>query len=132
MYDIAQISRLSYVFSVTRHQILLVAIVVNLVYTYLTRIQFMYDIAQISRLSYVFFCHVFSVTRHQILLVAIVVNLVCTYLTRIQFMYDIAQISRLSYVFFCYVFFCYQAPNTLGCHSSQFSLHLSHQDSVYV
>ena len=30
-------------FSVTRHQILLVAIVVNLVYTYLTRIQFMYD-----------------------------------------------------------------------------------------
>ena len=27
-------------FSVTRHQILLVAIVVNLVYTYLTRIQF--------------------------------------------------------------------------------------------
>ena len=29
-------------FSVTRHQILLVAIVVNLVYTYLTRIQFMY------------------------------------------------------------------------------------------
>ena len=30
-------------FSVTRHQILLVAIVVNLVYTYLTRIQFMYE-----------------------------------------------------------------------------------------
>ena len=33
----------SAVFSVTRHQIPLVAIVVNLVYTYLTRIQFMYD-----------------------------------------------------------------------------------------
>ena len=31
-------------FSVTKHQILLVAIVVNLVYTYLTRIQFMYDL----------------------------------------------------------------------------------------
>ena len=30
-------------FPVTRHQIFLVAIVVNLVYTYLTRIQFMYD-----------------------------------------------------------------------------------------
>ena len=41
-----EISRLSYVFfcyvfSVTRHQILLVSKVVNLVYTYLTRIQFM-------------------------------------------------------------------------------------------
>ena len=32
------------VFSVTSHQLLLVAIVVNLIYIYLTRIQFMYDI----------------------------------------------------------------------------------------
>ena len=26
--------------------------------------------------------------------------------------------------------FCYQAPNILGGHSGQFSIHLSHQDSV--
>ena len=48
MHEVALISRLSYVFfcyvfSVTKHQILSVAIVVNLVYTYLTRIQFMYE-----------------------------------------------------------------------------------------
>ena len=36
-------------------------------------------------------------------------------------------ISRLSYVFFCHVFFRYQALNSLGGQSSQFSLYLSHQ-----
>ena len=34
------------------------------------------------------------------------------------------------YVLFCYVLFCYPAPNILSGHSSPFSLHLSHQDSV--
>ena len=35
-------------------------------------------------------------------------------------------------MYFSAVFFCYQAPNTLGGHSGQFSLHLSHRDSDYV
>ena len=39
-------------------------------------------------------------------------------------------ISRLSYVFLSLICFCYQAPNSLDGHSVQFSLHLSHQDSV--
>ena len=34
-------------------------------------------------------------------------------------------------MYFSVMFFlCYQAPNSVGSHSGQFSLHLSHQDSV--
>ena len=29
-------------------------------------------------------------------------------------------------------FFCYLAPTSVGSHSGQFSLHLSHQDSVCI
>ena len=34
------------------------------------------------------------------------------------------------HMYFSVICFCYQAPNSLGGHSGQFSLHLSHQDSV--
>ena len=33
-------------------------------------------------------------------------------------------------MYFSEFFFCYQAPNSVGSYSGQFSLHLSHQDSV--
>ena len=42
----------------------------------------------------------------------------------------LALISRLSYVFFLPVFFCYQAPNSLGDHRGEFSLHSSHQRNI--
>ena len=35
-------------------------------------------------------------------------------------------------MYFLIFYFCYLAPNILGGHSGPFSLHLSHQDSVWL
>ena len=39
----------------------------------------------------------------------------------------IQALVSLPYVVFSVMYFCNQAPNSLGGHSDQFSLHLSHQ-----